>query len=273
MKILAQTKLHLQQYGLTLNSLYARQRSGRLPRILANSIPKAGTNLLMRALYLNPPLRRAWLRTQVDNEVTRLGPVLAHLRPGQFLVGHIKFSQACTQLLQQAAVKHLLMVRDPRAIAVSNAHYISAIDRQHRLHAYFASLPDQEARIKASLFGIEGALLADGKASLSLLKHLEGYLSWQHSGVCLIVRFEDLIGCQGGGSEERQFQTLTDIAQFLGLDNQEASLKNIAGQLFSRESRTFRKGLVDGWQEGLSEELLALMTDVLHEPLLALGYR
>ncbi len=267
-----QARLMMAQYGLTPGSLLARLRSPQAPRIVANSIPKAGTNLLMRALYLHPPLRRSWQRTIVDNAADRLSTTLTRLRPGQFVVAHLKHSDACDRLITDKAIKHILMVRDPRAIAVSNAHYIFAMDRRHRLHRYFCSLPDQQARIQASLFGIRGELLDDGRESLPLARHIDGYLPWQDVDECLVVRFEDLVGRRGGGSEETQQIVLAQIYRFLGIGMREEEIRAIGQRLFSADSRTFRKGLVDGWRDGLSDRLIGQLNEALRDALDLFGY-
>ncbi|MBW1804586.1 MAG: hypothetical protein JRJ85_28140 [Deltaproteobacteria bacterium] len=70
----------------------------------------------------------------------------------------------------------------------------------------------------------------------------------------LKVRFEDLIGPQGGGDSTTQIETIESIYAYLGIAGMDAA--KVAGQIFSKDSPTFRKGQIGSHKEFLSKEQL-----------------
>ena len=102
------------------------RRAGVLPRALVVSLPKAGTHLVERAICLHPRLYRRFLPTLNPENVGEegLAGVVRAQRPGQVVVAHLPFDPAYPELLED--VKTLFVIRDPRDMAVSLAHYIES---------------------------------------------------------------------------------------------------------------------------------------------------
>jgi hypothetical protein len=83
-------------------------------------------------------------------------------------------------------------------------------------------------------------------------------IAWQNEPNCLFVRFEDLIGEKGGGSDERQTDTIKRIASYLGIPCD----RNIDGKIkaiYDPSARTFRSGKIDGWKTSLDGESIELL--------------
>ena len=225
-------------------------------RVLANSIPKSGTNLLLRALYLTRRYTRTFRRTLQSSHDSEALSAIRGISPGKFLASHLKYSEALTSPLSEYSTRHVLMVRVPRDMAVSIANYITKIDKKHRLHDYFChQLTTDADRISAAIKGISSQCLND-RESLSLKNHLDGYSEWQKTENILVLRFEDLIGEAGGSSTNVQRECLTELYQYLGftLSNQEMSA--IQRQLYSSASRTFHRGQIGTWKGTLNSRHL-----------------
>ena len=185
-----------QRFGLTPRKLAGRAARAGVPRVLVVSLPKAGTHLVERAVCLHPRLYRQFRRTLNPENVgpEGLDGVLRTLRPGQVAVAHLPFDPAYASLLE--GVRTLFVVRDPRDMAVSLAHYIEGRG-DHPLHFAYGERPDERSRI-------ELAILGDAEArppAPSLESLLAGFAGWLESGA-LVVRFEDLIGARGGGGDD-----------------------------------------------------------------------
>lgn len=165
----------------------------------------------------------------------------------------------------------IFILRDLRDIAVSNHFYILK-DRSHRLHRYFASLPNDAARLRASILGVPSEELGGARASLSIREHAEGYRGWLSEPNCHVVRFEDLIGASGGGSEERQLASLRGMFAYAGIAVDEAEARGIAAAAIGSKSRTFRKGQAGDWRNHVDGELAALVDEELGDLLEAFGY-
>ena len=201
-----------QRFGLTPRKLAGRAARAGVPRVLVVSLPKAGTHLVERAVCLHPRLYRQFRRTLNPENVgpEGLDGVLRTLRPGQVALAHLPFDPAYASLLE--GVRTLFVVRDPRDIAVSLAHYIESRG-DHPLHFAYGERPDERSRI-------ELAILGDAEArppAPSLESLLAGFAGWLESGA-LVVRFEDLIGARGGGDDDAQARTLREIYDYLGVE-------------------------------------------------------
>lgn len=253
------------RFGLTPRKFVARVSPNGLPKVLCVSLPKAGTHLIERAVCLHPRLYRRILPTLNPQNVgpDGLPGVLEALRPGQVTLAHLPFDPAYPQILSREGVEALFVVRDPRDIAVSLAHFI-ADHRDHPLHSLYAAQPDLKSRIEVAIAGA-----ADHRPPappLALI--LEGFAGWLDSGA-QVVRFEDLIGPRGGGDEQAQERTVNAIYDHLGL----AAPPGLHARVFSHASPTFRKGLIGQWHQHFDPELEALYERQAGGWVGAYGYR
>lgn len=265
-------QINFEQYGLTPGKLLAAWTGPEAPGVLANSIPKSGTNLLVRVLYLMKPLRRKLMRTLTDRPGVDVLQSLTHIRPGQIAAAHLYFSEELAERIDALGLKHLLMVRDPRDIAVSNAFYLARKDSRHRLYPYFSSLPSDSERLTAAIQGVAADKTPDGMEGFDLGRHLKNYLKWSTSPDCLIVRFEDLVGPEGGGARSRQLAALARIRDHLGLAFSDEELESIAQQVFDTRSRTFFKGQIGNWRNHFEASHKETFKHIAGNELLQLGY-
>jgi hypothetical protein len=254
-----------ERFGVTPRKLVGRVTHRGLPRVLCVSLPKAGTHLVERAVCLHAGMRRRILPTLNPENVGLRGldGLLTKLRAGQVVLAHLPFDAVYPPVLEQEGVKALFVIRDPRDIAVSLAHYIKSRG-DHPLHFAYSERPDERSRI-------ELAILGDAEAeppAPSLESLLGGFSGWLTSGA-LVVRFEDLIGERGGGDPAAQAGTLHEIYEHLGLEQPQGA----AGRLFSSASPTFRAGQVGQWRGAFDPELEALFEGAAGSWLEVYGYR
>jgi hypothetical protein len=240
-------------------------------RVFANSIPKAGTNLLNRLLNLMPCIVPRWTY-HLDLAVGGFFEQLETVRKGQVVTAHAPWTRELADALRARDFKVLLMVRDLRDIALSSAHYVTHMDRSHRLHEYFKQLGSDDERLMASIRGIEARDLPDGQRSKSWGEHAAGYLPWLDEEDCLLIHFEDLIGQSGGGTRQCQVDTVNAVARHLGLDLSRAETERISRDVFFRGSRTFRKGRIGSWREAYGAEHIRSFKETAGDALIRLGY-
>ncbi|MBM3777388.1 MAG: sulfotransferase domain-containing protein [Acidimicrobiia bacterium] len=86
------------------------------------------------------------------------------------------------------------------------------------------------------------------------------------------IRFEDLIGPRGGGSEERQHRTVRRVMEFLGAEASEHRVRGISEALFSDRTRTFDKGQTGAWRQAFSTRHVELFREVSGDLLATMGY-
>ena len=139
-------------HSLLVNRLRANDPG---PKILANSIPKAGTHLLTRCLTLLPGITDSGLRLRGRVQDERLQARLRLVGGGCFLPAHIFYTQHREQILSDLGFRMVLIIRDPRDIVVSHYHYVTYGSRRHQLRKYYRSLPDDLARLMTSIRGIQ----------------------------------------------------------------------------------------------------------------------
>jgi hypothetical protein len=255
------------RFGLSPGKLISRMISRDVPKILCVSIPKSGTHLLERALCIHPHMYRKLIPTLYPNNIDAYGgfdALMSSLRPGQILAAHLWYSPAYIESLRIHNVRCLFMIRDPRDVVVSMAFYLSN-QRRHALHAEFTAKPEFEDRIKLAVLGSPAGRLK------SIGQKLESYAGWLSSDA-LAVRFEDLVGARGGGTEARQAATLRSIFSYLEIDVRDDEIDRYARNLFSPLSPTFRKGGIGQWRDYFNDEIEGLYQQETEAWLSVYGY-
>ena len=254
--------------GLAVNRIRAGNPG---PRILANSIPKAGTHLLTRCLSLMPGITDSGIRVKQSHDIAFLESRLSRVGGGCFVPEHLAYATGTAQLLDDLGFCTALMIRDPRDVAVSHFHYVTYRVRNHRLHEYYDSLPDDPTRLMTTIEGVPPGPAGERPRLETIGNVFRAYLPWVDRDACLL-RFEDMVGPHGGGSAETQREAVHKLASFLGIDLDEAMLNEIASRIFQRSSTTFRKGVIGDWRNHFTAEHKAAFKRQAGELLLELGY-
>ena len=265
-----------------------------MTRIVANSIPKSGTHLLDRLLVLlgfemieggiRPhlvsgrfrPLRRM-LRGRGETvtvgvvspqQVSRrwLAGRLSRVPEGGFINAHCLYTPELADLFREGRMETVCILRDPRDVAVSQMHHIKQ-RKQHFAHEEYMALPSDRERIMVSIRGGE----LGGREIQPLGRRYRGFLSWGREGDAVMVRFEDLVGVEGGGSEEAQRLAVGRVAAHLGVAVGEGTMRAVEEGLFG-VGRTFRKGQIGGWQEEFTAEHERAVEEEAGSLLVELGY-
>ncbi|MCB0063658.1 MAG: hypothetical protein KDE19_16155 [Caldilineaceae bacterium] len=175
---------------------------------------------------------------------------------GRYVLGHVGYSPALSQMLAESGVRHLFIIRDPRAVVASLLSFIldtRGMPRPHFLQADFEVMTPKQ-RLDLLL---EGGYAP--KAAVDVVPFAEVYrtmVGWQADPSCLVVRFEELVGPQGGGTVEQQLAVGAQISAHLGVSFSEPIAARF-GEIYSPKSRTFREGRIDGWQDELDAEAVA----------------
>jgi hypothetical protein len=253
--------------GLSPGKLWTRLANRTEPRIVCICIPKAGTHLLERALCLHPRLYRKLLPTLGPRNIRRRGGlagVARQLRPGQIVMTHMPFDAEYPAALARCGVKTVFLIRDPRDVAVSQAHFVSSKE-DHWLHQTFASRSNFNERLRLTIDGDEEAGL------LPASERLDASAGWLDAAD-VVIRFEDLIGRAAGGRDERQLETLRALYRGLGLPTDDVFLASLAGKLFSSNSPTFRRGAIGQWRKEFDAETLKLFKTAVGVQIDRYGY-
>jgi hypothetical protein len=257
----------LQRFGLTPEKLRDRVANLGEAKVFCVCIPKAGTHLLERTLCLHPRLYRKLVPTLFDANIGRWGGldgVLAGLRPGQVIVSHLPFRSEYPEVLARRGVGGIFLVRDPRDVVISETHYIVGRP-DHQFHAAFTREDDLRRRLRLAIAG-------DPELGVpSIAERLDEFAGWLDTG-CLVVRFEDLIGPDGGGDRTQQETTVRAIYRHLGLAEDDDVTRSVCDRLFSAASPTFRRGTMGEWRLSFDRELHLLFEEVAGSRMAIYGY-
>src|SRR5581483_8088455 len=189
------------------------------------------------------------------SESWRLGEIRALLSPiqdGQFATGHFSAYPALLELLDELNFARLFVVRDLRDVVVSHAHYVTG----QRSHTYFKRYAEKfrstDERLMASITGSDAD--EHDPALESIGARARAYRPWLDDPNCLVVRFEALVGAQGGSTEELQEATVSAIAQQVGRPLDAETLLRVCRNVWSPSSSTFRSGQVGEWRRHFKSE-------------------
>lgn len=283
----------------TAQSADDSQRNGllslndRAPLVFANGIWKSGNHLLLKLCsrlgyrvkdpgvaaslllgdwYLLRRLIRGprWARTPVNVGLevsTNISGIwlarLLRLRRQHALGGHAAFSEQLLDALEAHGARPIQIVRDPRDVVVSFAHWIDSRP-DYYAYPYYKGLSLEERMMRLIRGGAGGSMYLDSLATV-----LDRSYGWLTSpGRVLVVRFEDLVGQEGGGSAMAQTQAIDSILEWVGVKTDTAVLKS---SLFGG-TKTFRSGKIGGWQNEFTGKVEKEFYRVVGDRLAMWGY-
>jgi hypothetical protein len=257
--------------------------NNELHKVLFISIPKCGTHVGLKLLdaagfgFIGYP---GALQPSDD-----LVSYLYALRPGTYNAWHFFWTEELSNIIQSHEIKIVFLYRDPRAQLTSNMHFIKKTS-QHPLHDYFTKfLKSDEERIIALLIGFTEYLgplkksLVD--AGIGPYSKLPGGLNnlyrvfsrWLTEPNTITVRFEDIIGSRGGGSDHAQCKTIHEILSFIGVSSSDSMVETLCSTLYDRNSITFNKGRIDSWKEDFTPRIEELFRRECSELMALWGYK
>ena len=139
--------------------------------------------------------------------------------------------------------------RDPRAVLVSAVNYLRRVPPPDH-HARYIFIAPILARFSSTKEALPAAidLLGDSieqefRSSLWLMHHPE---------VCS-VRYEDLAGAAGGGSDRVQLETVKRVLTHVGSNRDPVE---VSKKIFDTKVRTFHRGQIEGWKSDFEPHVL-----------------
>ncbi len=251
--------------------------AGDGPQVIANSMPKSGTHLLGSLLAGLPRMRfngrlsvfeYSDLLDGVDRVRIFEGDV-KKLRNNHFMGAHMVRDPRIEDVVKRSSAKLVTIMRDPRAVVVSGAHYIVDTEHMEGRDLALSLYPSVEGLMEAMVAGHGEP--GDDLYFPSIGERFAAYAAWQDAEVGVTVTFEELVGGRGGGSDERQFAEVVRLLDYLGYADREVSSTDLAEQMFSERSATFRRGTIDSWRQDLPDALAERIVAECHEVMARLG--
>lgn len=257
-------KQFTKQSNILLGGLTPSAIHGRLvgPKLLVNSIPKSGTNLLQELVLLLPLMRGKITRTlHLDNGAEPVINKLSRIKRGQCTPGHIVYDAAAEAFIQENKIRHILIVRDFRDVIYSNIQYLQYGHKSHPHNLIFATLPTLDAKIQACLtwhkqLGIR-----------SWPDLIRDYRGWLNSRDILVVRYENLVSPDRLVAETE----IHKIIDYLDLQS-EIQVSEIRKKMFNPKGLTFNAPGIEKWKTNFNQSQIAKLNEALGEELVYFGY-
>ncbi|HSX12650.1 MAG TPA: sulfotransferase domain-containing protein, partial [Rhabdochlamydiaceae bacterium] len=228
------------------------------------SIPKSGTHLLKKAIRLiTDDLPIHWIAL---NGYSRFDPYKDLDLPKPITGAHLFPEIDLIRTECSEHYKKILMIRDPRDVMISFMYHLKQrklwAGKDHFDFKAFAKLPLNE-QLRTTLLFPEAWRNPYTSFSYAVI--------WKNDPTVFACRFEDLVGVKGGGSRERQLNTLRDLALFLEYPLTEEKLTAIADQLFGG-TWTFRHGKIGTWKQHFNHQNKQLFKQLVGRAVIDLGY-
>lgn len=234
-------------------------------------IPKAGTHLIMRCINLMTGKGIVGLIGGTKEDFVKS---LNIAKQNNAILKCHHYSGDFASTLYKLNYKNIFVCRDPRDACVSLVVYMDTMTGKVR---DFFVVPDEW-----DLLSFDEKLYAviTGKDCLSYLKTwYEGLTSWSQYPGTLIVRFEDLVGANGGGDDIVQQQTLVNIATYTDMNIGFNEIQNVAKILYNPTSTPrlhngimFIPGQIGNWKAFFNEENKRAFKESFNHLLIQFGY-
>ncbi|NBB91752.1 MAG: hypothetical protein GVY32_01115 [Gammaproteobacteria bacterium] len=244
------------------------------PPVIANSVPKSGTHLLLQVLGSLPGMRPwgLFLASQPSFRFENVAPErmakkIRTMADRELAGAHLYWSESVERALADRGTVHFLIYRDPRDVVVSEAHYLAEMNRWHRLHGRFRSMPDLQSRIRLSITGLDPS---NGIDYPDISERYRRFLAWFGSeGVCA-VRYEDLSGesCRRVVSDIVTHWTERDASPH----RHDALVTRAMEAIRPERSHTFRSGGSGKWRDIMDAETRACFVKHAESLVVDLGY-
>ena len=250
----------------TINS----QDYSKKPPVIVNSLPKSGTHLLLQVTRALPEIRyfgRFIAEKPSLTEITRstksLTKKISKILPSETLGAHVTHSSQLKEAMLKINALHLFIYRDPRAVILSEIHYLTYMNKWHRMHNEFKRLSNFSSRLDLALFGHDERY---PDANYRML----GYAPWINDPEVIAVRYEDLAG-------ENQYAELERIIKLWSKRSQtNIELNTIVSKaslaINPSRSHTFRAGGAETWRTTIHADDLRRLTKHLMPSLQAFEY-
>ncbi len=244
-----------------------------------------GVELCHRFVVITPEKTGTHLLTKAISQLTGLKTINCwdHNRTSEFLINLLEQAKNEDAFLHMHAFPHehiintfrqrghkvIFLMRDPRDQAISLLFYLQQgwqygpITQEHP----FRKLSFDEQLLE---------IITGERFGLPMTKNIIGErIPWMRlkSFFVCTVKFENLVGHEGGGSDKAQQKELKKICKHIGLKLSKTQIKERSAGLFGKPGeKTFRSGQIGEWKKYFKDEHINAFKNHAGEILILTGY-
>lgn len=251
--------------------------------VICNSYPKSGTHLLYQILYSIPGLQK-WddiVSVQalcgIMNNPHHIRWKIGSAPPDSIVRSHLMYCNEISEVLGELDCKIFFIYRDLRDVAVSHARWVMKEERIF-LHDIYRGYPSFDDQLMSSIEGVPlGTPFGSNISQPDIGTDFSRWRGWIDDDKTYAVKFEDLVGERGGGSERKRLHLIEQILDHLeiNISPQQLSSKFTSSALNPEESHTFKKGgqgSIGGWKTFFKESHKARFKKLAGQTLIDLRY-
>lgn len=235
------------------------------------SLPKCGTHLLSKCISKIHPSKKV-ITTTIHNPIkyydipmTDLDK-LSKLTNKHYILSHLMYKKEYDDFLAtRHRVASFLIYRDPRDQVISFAYFMKS-----RPKAWPKASKMNMDDLIYDLIAI-GSVYNDHPPVKNVYDLYQRYLPWVKCDYICHIRFEHLIGRNGGGDDDIQYQEIKKIGKHMNVTLDEKKIRQIGGSLFGN-SVTFRSGQIGKWKTHFNEKHKKAFKSFAGQLLVDLGY-
>ena len=241
--------------------------------IFLNSIPKSGTHLAHQVLmqfhyrdnfgfYATTPSWNMKVRSISDAKT-----YLAKMYNNEIMSGHLFYSKEMEDFLSGHSIPSVFIYRDPRAIFLSELHYLSNMNKWHKCHGYYSRCSSFDEQFELCLGGIKTNKFYYPEFS----QRIKDYLGWMSSQAVFSIQFEELI------NESKREGLINDLQYYLEsycrLSSDKLFLAKKENMLPApNESHTYTGLAPDRWRTDLNHCQISKLNEHLGDVVTDMGY-
>ena len=197
---------------------------------------------------------------------------------GAIIRSHLMYCEEILDVLREFNCRTLFIYRDLRDVAVSHARWVTKEERIFLHDIYTTQYADFDEQLMRSIEGLPlGSPFGSNVSQPDIGMDFSRWKGWIDDSNTYAVKFEDLVGERGGGSEDKRLYIVEQILDHLkiGLSSQEIEDRFASYVLNPEESHTFKKGgkgTIGGWKTRFNEYHKIAFKRVAGQTLIDLGY-
>lgn len=281
--VLNRGRLNLRDFYFKVNA-HLNKIADNEKVLLCNSFPKSGTHLLSQILTELPGINywddiiSVQALTGVMNTVEHINNKFMSAPSNSMVKSHLMYDEKILEILNKRNCKSYFIYRDPRDVVLSHANWVMKEPKIFLNSYYSNNLKTFNERVIASIKGIPlGTPIGSNVSLPSIVDDFARWEGWLSDEDTLAIKFEDLVGSRGGGSDAIRLKTIVNICNHAGYSFTDSEVSQMfpTHKFDPEKSHTFKKGqkgAIGGWKDKFTPEIKECFKDTAGQLLIDLGY-
>lgn len=239
-----------------------------LDLFVVHSIPKCGTHFIETTIHFLTEKKMAVAKITESN--------LQNSIKLDFIIRSISaFNQEVAQLLSDHHYKMVCIYRDPRDAIVSLVVYLRSFNGQGVYRDFFQVDPDFD---QLSFDDQMLSVMTSEGSNKNYFDYYRNRIEWHKLPLSYGVKYENLVGSNGGGDDATQLNEILQIASHINQPITPKKAKKLASSVYrSRgieyiEGKEFHHAQIGSWKQFLNPQHIQIVKEKFNDVLISLGY-